>query len=41
MAHWLVGLGFGQLAQVFAENGIDVEVLSRLNSAIERERSIK
>jgi hypothetical protein len=28
-------------AQVFAENGIDVEVLSRLNYALEKERSIK
>ena len=30
IAHWLEGLGFGQYAQTFADNGIDIEALPHL-----------
>ncbi len=33
IARWLEGLGLGQYAQVFAENGIDLETLSHLREA--------
>ena len=31
IAQWLEGLGFGQYAQAFAENDIDLEILPRLS----------
>ncbi len=33
IAQWLEGLGLGQYAQAFAENDIDIEVLSELTDA--------
>ena len=31
IAHWLEGLGLGQYAQAFAENGVGFDILSRLS----------
>jgi len=33
IAQWLEGLGLGQYARAFAENDIDIEVLSELTDA--------